>query len=104
MSNRLCYFPKSVTPTATGITASQKTWTGAVGATKTFTISAVPADASDADAVVEAATAVSSDDGIATIVKNENGGFDGTIVAAGTANFDLTSGEFKTTIAVTGTE
>ncbi|EPI05053.1 hypothetical protein D920_00148 [Enterococcus faecalis 13-SD-W-01] len=74
-----------------------------MGATKNFTIAADPVDASDADAVIAAATVVSSDDAIATIVKNENGGFDGTIVAEGTATFTFTSGEFKATIAVTGT-
>lgn len=63
----------------------------------------MPADANDADTVIAATTATSSDDTIATIVKNENGGFDGTIVAEGTASFDFTSGGFTTTIAVTGT-
>lgn len=63
----------------------------------------MPVDVSDADAVIAATTATSSDDAIATIVKNENGGFDGTIVAEGTASFDFTSGEFTTTITVTGT-
>ncbi|HAQ1518969.1 hypothetical protein [Enterococcus faecium] len=82
---------------------SQKTWTGKVGDTKTFTISAVPADASDAADVIAATTATSSDDAIATIVKNEDGGFDGTIVAEGSATFAFTSGEFTATIAVTGT-
>ncbi|MEX1563588.1 hypothetical protein AB3J18_03640 [Enterococcus sp. C43] len=82
---------------------SQKTWTGKVGDTKTFTISAVPADASDAAAVIAATTATSSDDAIATVVKNENGGFDGTIVAEGSATFTFASGEFTATIAVTGT-
>ena len=45
---------------------NQKTWTGKVGDTKTFTISTVPADASDAAAVVAATTATSSDGAIAT--------------------------------------
>lgn len=48
---------------------NQKTWTGKVGDTKTFTISAVPADASDAAAVVAATTATSSDGAIATVTK-----------------------------------
>lgn len=74
-----------------------------MGATKNFTIAADPVDASDADAVIAATTAASSDDTIATIVKNENGGFDGTIAGEGSANFTFTSGEFTTTIAVTGT-
>lgn len=73
---------------------NQKTWTGKVGDTKTFTISAVPADASDA--------ATSSDGAIATVTKNENGGFDGTIAAEGSATFTFTSGEFTTSINVTG--
>ncbi|HHX8801196.1 hypothetical protein [Enterococcus faecium] len=78
---------------------NQKTWTGKVGDTKTFTISAVPADASDAAA---ATTATSSDGAIATVTKNENGGFDGTIAAEGSATFTFTSGEFTTSINVTG--
>ncbi|EMF0060460.1 hypothetical protein PFZ79_002283 [Enterococcus hirae] len=82
---------------------NQKTWTGKVGDTKTFTISAVPVDAGDAAAVIAATTAISSDDAIATIVKNENGGFDGSIIAEGTAAFEFTSGAFTTSIAVTGT-
>lgn len=81
---------------------NQKTWTGKVGDTKTFTISAVPADASDAAAVVAATTATSSDGAIATVTKNENGGFDGTIAAEGPATFAFTSGEFTTSINVTG--
>lgn len=76
---------------------NQKTWTGKVGDTKTFTISAVPADA-----VVAATTATSSDGAIATVTKNENGGFDGTIAAEGSATFTFTSGEFTTSINVTG--
>lgn len=81
---------------------NQKTWTGKVGDTKTFIISAVPADASDAAAVVAATTATSSDGAIATVTKNENGGFDGTIAAEGSATFTFTSGEFTTSINVTG--
>lgn len=86
---------------------NQKTWTGKVGDTKTFTISAVPADASDAATVVAATvvaatTATSSDGAIATVTKNENGGFDGTIAAEGSATFTFTSGEFTTSINVTG--
>ena len=88
---------------ATGITPSQKTWAGAVGATKTFTITANPVDATDAQAVILATTAVSSDKNIATITKNENGSFSGAIIAEGTATFEFTSGEFTTSIAVTGT-
>ena len=75
---------------------NQKTWTGKVGDTKTFTISTVPADASDAAAVVAATTATSR------VTKNENGGFDGTIAAEGSATFTFTSGEFTTSINVTG--
>lgn len=63
----------------------------------------MPADASDASAVIAATTATSSDDAIATVVKNENGGFDGAIVAEGSATFTFTSGEFTATIVVTGT-
>lgn len=80
---------------------NQKTWTGKVGDTKTFTISAVPADASDAATVV-AATTATSDGAIATVTKNENGGFDGTIAAEGSATFTFASGEFTTSINVTG--
>ncbi|HAQ7726748.1 TPA: hypothetical protein IX734_001555 [Enterococcus faecium] len=81
---------------------NQKTWTGKVGDTKTFTISAVPTDASDAAAVVAATTATTSDGTIATVTKNENGGFDGTIAAEGSVTFTFTSGEFTTSINVTG--
>lgn len=81
---------------------NQKTWTGKVGDTKTFTISAVPVDASDAAVVVGDTTATSSDGAIATVTKNENGGFDGMIGAEGSATFTFTSGEFTTSINVTG--
>ncbi|WP_239691143.1 hypothetical protein [Enterococcus faecalis] len=85
------------------MTPSQKTWTGAVGGTKTFAISASPVDATDAQAVISATAAVSSDEAIATITKNEDGSFSGAIIAEGTATFEFTSGEFTTSIAVTGT-
>lgn len=62
----------------------------------------MPADASDAAAVIAATTATSSDGAIATVTKNENGGFDGTIAAEGSATFTFTSGEFTTSINVTG--
>lgn len=81
---------------------NQKTWTGKVGDTKTFTISAVATDASDAATVVATTTATSSDGAIATVTKNENGNFNGTIVAEGSATFTFTSGEFTTSINVTG--
>lgn len=81
---------------------NRKTWTGKVGDTKTFTISAVATDASDAATVVAATTATSSDGAIATVTKNENGNFNGTIVAEGSATFTFTSGEFTTSINVTG--
>ncbi|OTO29404.1 hypothetical protein A5816_001691 [Enterococcus sp. 3G1_DIV0629] len=81
---------------------NQKTWTGKVGDTKTFTISAVPTDASDATAVVAATTATSSDGAIATIEKNEDGSFTGTIVSGGSTTFNFVSGEFTASISVTG--
>ncbi|HFD6464665.1 TPA: hypothetical protein ACF5NR_000371 [Enterococcus hirae] len=81
---------------------SQKSWTGKVGDTKKITISSVPVDASDAEEVISATTATSSDEAIATIEKNEDGNFDGTIVAEGSATFTFTSGEFTTSINVTG--
>ncbi|HAP5408379.1 TPA: hypothetical protein IUZ89_001874 [Enterococcus faecalis] len=66
-------------------------------------MSASPVDATDAQAVISATAAVSSDEAIATITKNEDGSFSGAIIAEGTATFEFTSGEFRTSIAVTGT-
>lgn len=53
--------------------------------------------------MISATAAVSSDEAIATITKNEDGSFSGAIIAEGTATFEFTSGEFRTSIAVTGT-
>nr|DAG76195.1 MAG TPA: hypothetical protein [Caudoviricetes sp.] len=53
--------------------------------------------------MISATAAVSSDEAIATITKNEDGSFSGTVIAEGTATFEFTSGEFTTSIAVTGT-
>lgn len=82
---------------ATGIKASQATASIKIGATKTITVTADPANATDGADVVKATTWKSSDDTIATV------GADGTITAVkdGTATVTATSGAFIATVAVT---
>lgn len=75
-----------------------------MGDTKDITITSDPVDASDADAVVKATTAVSSDETIATVAKKSDGTFTITGVKAGTTTITFTSGEFKATVAVTITD
>ncbi|WP_236252672.1 Ig-like domain-containing protein [Pediococcus acidilactici] len=75
-----------------------------VGDAKDITITSDPVDASDADAVVKAATAVSSDETIASVTKKSDGTFTVTGVKAGTATITFTSGKFTTTLAVTITD
>ena len=89
----LSLYPKD--PVAvTGITLSQKTFTGAVGATKQITVTFEPADATD-----KTVTWTSSDDTKATV---SNTGLI-TIVAEGTATITAeTSNGIKETVAVTG--
>lgn len=86
--------------TANGITLSQKTATIKVGATKQVTVSANPANASDASDVVSATTYSSGDEAVATVTN------DGTItgVAVGSTNITATSGTFTAEVAVTVTE
>ncbi len=75
-----------------------------MGDAKDITITSDPVDASDADAVVKATTATSSDETIATVAKKSDGTFTITGVKAGTATITFTSGEFKATVAVTITD
>lgn len=72
-----------------------------MGDAKDITITSDPVDASDADAVVKATTAVSSDEAIATVAKKSDGTFTVTGVKAGSATITFTSGELTTTLAVT---
>lgn len=87
---------------ATGIVASQATFTGKADSTKDFTLKTDPEDATDSDDVLAATTVVSSDETVAKIVKNEDGTYTGTIVGEGSATFDFTSGAFTYQITVTG--
>lgn len=80
---------------------NQKTWTGKVGDTKTFTIKTDPADASDSVEVIEATTAVTSDAAIVTVTKNDNG-FDAVITGEGSATINFASGSLTASITVTG--
>ncbi|MBO0456290.1 Ig-like domain-containing protein [Enterococcus hulanensis] len=80
---------------------SQKTWTGKVGDTKTFTITTDPADASDSVEVIAATTAASSDTAIVTVVNNGTG-FDAVIAGEGSATINFTSGSLAASITVTG--
>ncbi|MGX6452700.1 Ig-like domain-containing protein [Pediococcus acidilactici] len=75
-----------------------------VGDTKDITITSDPTDASNADAVVKATTATSSDETIATVAKKNDGTFTVTGVKAGTATITFTSGKLTTTLAVTITD
>lgn len=75
-----------------------------VGDSKDITIASDPVDASDATAVVKAATATSSDETVATVTKKSDGMFTVTGVKVGTVAITFTSGSFTTTLAVTITE
>lgn len=75
-----------------------------MGDAKDITITSDPVDASDADAVVKAATAVSSDETIASVTKKSDGTFTVTGVKAGSATITFTSGKLTTTLAVTITD
>lgn len=72
-----------------------------MGDAKDITITSDPVDASDADAVVKATTAASSDETVATVVKKSDGTFTVAGVKAGSATITFTSGELTTTLAVT---
>lgn len=84
---------------ATGIKASDATTSIKVGATKKVSVTAEPANATDADAVVKAVTYKSSAEGVATVAA------DGTITAVkeGSADITATSGSFTVTVKVTVT-
>lgn len=75
-----------------------------MGDAKEITITSDPVDANDADAVVKATTATSSDETVATVSKKSDGTFTVTGVKAGTATITFTSGKLTTTLAVTITE
>lgn len=72
-----------------------------MGDAKDITITSDPVDASDADTVVKATTAASSDETVATVVKKSDGTFAVAGVKAGSATITFTSGELTTTLAVT---
>ncbi|MGM0220054.1 hypothetical protein [Enterococcus sp. AZ126] len=61
-----------------------------------------PADASDSIEVITATTAETNAEMVVTIVKNENGSFDASITGEGAGVITFTSGEFTTTVSVTG--
>lgn len=75
-----------------------------MGDSKDITITSDPTDASDADAVFKATTAVSSDETIATVAKKSDGAFTVTGVKAGSATVTFTSGKLTTSLAVTITD
>lgn len=75
-----------------------------MGDAKDITIASDPVDASDADAVIKATTATSSDEAVATVSKKSDGVFTVTGVKAGSATITFTSGELTTTLAVTITD
>lgn len=75
-----------------------------MGDAKDITITSDPVDASDADTVVKATTATSSDETVATVSKKSDGVFTVTGVKAGSATITFTSGELTTTLAVTITD
>lgn len=75
-----------------------------MGDAKDITITSDPVDANDADAVVKATTATSSDETVATVAKKSDGAFTVTGVKAGSANITFTSGKLTTTLAVTITD
>lgn len=74
------------------------------GDVKNVTIATDPADATDSQTVIDATTATSADDTIATVAKNDAGGFDITAVKAGTVKITFTSGSFTVTVDVTITD
>lgn len=63
-----------------------------------------PDNATDAETVLNAVSATSSDEAIATVAKNATAGYDVTFVAAGSATITFASGELTTTVAVTVSE
>lgn len=69
-----------------------------VGDSRTITVTADPADASDADAVIKAVTWATDNKAIATVTNGEI-----TAVAAGSATITATSGDFTGTVKVTVT-
>lgn len=75
-----------------------------MGDAKEITITSDPVDANDADAVVKATTATSSDETVATVAKKSDGAFNVTGVKAGSATITFTSGKLTTTLAVTITD
>lgn len=81
---------------------SQKTWTGKVGDTKNFTITTEPADATDAQEVLQNVTATSTDEAVVTVTKKSDGSFDEVIVGEGTATVKYTSGELTASTGITG--
>ncbi|MGK4178819.1 Ig-like domain-containing protein [Lapidilactobacillus dextrinicus] len=76
---------------------SQATWAGKVGNTKQLTITAVPADADNAEAIVSGVAYASDNEAVATVAE------DGTMTAvtAGSANITATSGDFTATCKAT---
>lgn len=75
-----------------------------MGDAKDITITSDPVDANDADAVVKATTATSSDETVATVSKKSDGVFTVTGVKAGSATITFTSGKLTTTLAITITD
>ncbi|MCG7196522.1 Ig-like domain-containing protein [Pediococcus pentosaceus] len=75
-----------------------------MGDSKDIIVASDPVDASDADAVVKATTATSSDETVATVTKKSDGTFTVTGVKAGTATITFISGDFTVMLAVTITE
>lgn len=75
-----------------------------MGDAKDITITSDPVDANDADAVVKATTATSSDETVATVAKKSDGAFTVTGVKAGSATITFTSGKLTTTLAATITD
>jgi len=69
-----------------------------VGDSKAITVTADPADASDADAVIKAVAWSTDNEAIATVANGEI-----TAVAAGSATITATSGDFTGTVKVTVT-
>lgn len=66
-----------------------------------MTVTADPADADNAAAIISATTAASSDDSVATVTANATSGFDITGIAAGSATVIFTSGTLTASVAVT---
>ena len=77
------------------MTLSQKTMSGAVGLTKSVTATVTP------EGAPQDVSAVSSNDGVATVAKQKDGTFVVTLVASGTANIIFSVGSVSTTLSVT---